>query len=422
MFRHGPQAAAGVVVWAHGYGGPGQDYRNVPLPGLLAVLNDAGWDVLRHDRDPAADELHLALPALLRGLPALREAGYRRVMLGGQSRGGWQAMLAAAQRPELVDAVLATAPAAHGEASRPHPDALPDFSRAIAALPPDRVRLLVALFEEDPFDPSPTAREAAVQAAAAARMAPTLAIRPRAEVARGHNGAQDWRFTRLFAGCLLTWLDGAARGHPARRAAGGLRRRVGLSARRGGSRVRAQLPRAVEHLVLQLGRGARRDGDVHPGAVTDLLPEQHDANAVRAELPAEDVGRGAEALPLHAGGRVPVRDDDAAEGIGRGKRHEGKGVERRAPQEGVHPEPGAALVGLAALARAVGAEDQDAVLPAKAPADRRAAAVVSVLVGAGRPQVGAAAGGEARARRDAEEEARQGTLRSPGHASRFRRE
>jgi pimeloyl-ACP methyl ester carboxylesterase len=214
MFRHGPQAAAGVVVWAHGYGGPGQDYRTVPLPGLLAVLNDAGWDVLRHDRDPAADELHLALPALLRGLPALREAGYRRVMLGGQSRGGWQAMLAAAQRPELVDAVLATAPAAHGEASRPHPDALPDFSRAIAALPPDRVRLLVALFEEDPFDPSPTAREAAVQAAAAARMAPTLAIRPRAEVARGHNGAQDWRFTRLFAGCLLTWLDAPPAGTP----------------------------------------------------------------------------------------------------------------------------------------------------------------------------------------------------------------
>ena len=110
--------------------------------------------------------------------------------------------------------MLTTAPAAHGEAQHPHPDALPDFARAVAALPPDRVRLLVALFEEDPFDASPTAREGTLQAAAAERAVPTLAIRPRAEVARGHNGAQDWRFTRLFAGCLLTWLDAPPAGAP----------------------------------------------------------------------------------------------------------------------------------------------------------------------------------------------------------------
>jgi pimeloyl-ACP methyl ester carboxylesterase len=214
MYRHGPQAAAGVVVWAHGYSGPARDNRAAPLPGLMAVLNDAGWDVLRHDRDPAADELHLALPDLLRGLPALRAMGYRRVVLGGQSRGGWAALLAAAQRPELVDGVIATAPAAHGEAARPHPDALADFSRTLAGLPGDRVRVLVALFEEDSFDPSPAARAAALEAAATGRAVPTLAIWPRAEVARGHGGAQDWRFTRLFAGCMLTWLDAPPAGAP----------------------------------------------------------------------------------------------------------------------------------------------------------------------------------------------------------------
>jgi pimeloyl-ACP methyl ester carboxylesterase len=205
MFRHGPRAAEGVVVWSHGYGGPTADHRVRPAPGALAALNDAGWDILRFDRDPAEDHLAASLSALGRGLPLLRAAGYRRIVLAGQSRGGWQSVMAAAERPELVHAALAFAPAAHGEAERPnnHAAALADFARLLAGLPPDGPRLAVAVFEGDGFDPDPAARAALVAEAATRRRAPTLALFPE-NAARGHSGGFDWRFTSLHAPCLLT--------------------------------------------------------------------------------------------------------------------------------------------------------------------------------------------------------------------------
>ncbi|MBR0672637.1 alpha/beta hydrolase family protein [Neoroseomonas soli] len=220
MFRHGPGAAQGVVVWSHGYGGPAVDHRRRNAPGVTAMLNDAGWDILRFDRDPADDLLPVALASLTRALPLLREAGYRRIVLAGQSRGGWQSVMAAAERPDLVHAALAFAPAAHGEAERPnnHSAALEDFSRLLAGLPADGPRLGVALFEGDAYDPDPAARGALVAEAAGRRRAPTVALLPEGEP-RGHAGAFDWRFTRSFAPCLVTLVQAPA-GAPAR----GLRR------------------------------------------------------------------------------------------------------------------------------------------------------------------------------------------------------
>jgi pimeloyl-ACP methyl ester carboxylesterase len=206
MLKRGPAAARGVVVWGHGYGGPLRDQRPSVLPGLVAVLNDAGWDVLRFDRHPAEDDMFRSLPRLVDGLPALRAAGYRSIILGGQSRGGWQAILAGAQRPDLVATVIATAPAAHGEAAAANtlPDAIGDFRRLLATLPPAGPRLAVALFDGDEFDPSPDQRAGMLEALATGRAAPTLALWPSQDGLRGHVAAGDWRFTRLFAGCILS--------------------------------------------------------------------------------------------------------------------------------------------------------------------------------------------------------------------------
>ncbi|MFL1463663.1 alpha/beta hydrolase [Roseococcus sp. DSY-14] len=212
--RHGG-AARGAVVWGHGYGGPERDLRDAALPGFLSALNEAGWDILRFDRHPGDDGLATSLPRLARALPALREAGYARIVLGGQSRGGWQAMLAAAEQPDLVAAVIATAPAAHGDAGRPnnHGAAPDDWRRALAALAATPVRLAVAVFEDDPFDPDPAGRARAVALLDEGREAPALAIWPRRPVA-GHAGAGDWRFTRDHAACILTLVQAPAAGAP----------------------------------------------------------------------------------------------------------------------------------------------------------------------------------------------------------------
>jgi pimeloyl-ACP methyl ester carboxylesterase len=206
--HRGPEAAEGVVIWGHGYGGAREDMRGAPLPGFLTSLNEAGYDILRFDRVPGDDALYITLPRLVRALPELRAAGYRRVILGGQSRGGWQAMLAAAERPELVDAVLASAPAAHGEvgqSAEAKTQALEDFRRVLAGLRATPLRVMVMLFEGDEFDPDPNLRAQAVAAMAAAREAPTLVLWPQGP-ARGHSAVGDWRFTRDYAACVLTLL------------------------------------------------------------------------------------------------------------------------------------------------------------------------------------------------------------------------
>lgn len=215
MFRHGSRRAEGVVVWSHGYGGPSADHRRRGVPGLLAQLNDAGWDVMRFDRDPADDLLPTATATLRRGLPLLRDAGYGRIVLAGQSRGAWQSAMIAAERPELVQAVLAFAPAAHGEAARPNTlaDGIGDFRRLLAGLPSEGPRLAVAVFAEDPFDPDPAARAALVAEIAAQRAAPTLALFPEPPI-RGHGGASDWRFTRGQGPCLVSLVQAPAAAAP----------------------------------------------------------------------------------------------------------------------------------------------------------------------------------------------------------------
>jgi len=204
LLRRGPAEARGVLVWGHGYGGPDRDNRNVATPAFVSILNDAGWDVLRFDRHPGDDALYTSLPRLTAGLPALRQAGYRRIILGGQSRGGWQSIMAGSERPELVEAVVATAPAAHGEWTRGNNlgAGLDDFRRLLAGLPRQGPRLAIALFEGDDFDPDPERRADMVATLAAARPAPTVVIFPAQDI-RGHGGGGDWRFARLFGGCVL---------------------------------------------------------------------------------------------------------------------------------------------------------------------------------------------------------------------------
>lgn len=207
LLRRGPQAARGVLVWGHGYGGPDQDNRNRPTPPFVTLLNDNGWDVLRFDRHPGDDGLYASLPQLVAGLPVLKQAGYRRILLGGQSRGGWQGIMAASERPDLVDAVIATAPAAHGEWTKANNlgAAMDDFQRLLAGVP-EGPRLAVVLFDGDDYDPDPERRAALLEIRGRDRKAPTLALWPEPPL-RGHAAASDLRFTLAYAGCLLSLVQ-----------------------------------------------------------------------------------------------------------------------------------------------------------------------------------------------------------------------
>jgi pimeloyl-ACP methyl ester carboxylesterase len=108
----GPQQAKGVVVWSHGRSINSEDSQS-PTPVYLKSLREDGWDVLRFNRLAKVDSLGESTRHLVDHVAELKQRGYKRVVLAGQSFGGFLSLMAADATPE-VDAVIATAPAAFG--------------------------------------------------------------------------------------------------------------------------------------------------------------------------------------------------------------------------------------------------------------------------------------------------------------------
>ncbi len=83
-------AATGIIVWGHGYAG--DDERGSQPPAFLRTLNNDGYSVVRFDREPGEDIwVDRQTQHLRDGLIELRRRGWKRIVAGGQSRGGWNA-------------------------------------------------------------------------------------------------------------------------------------------------------------------------------------------------------------------------------------------------------------------------------------------------------------------------------------------
>lgn len=109
----GPDKALGLVIWNHGADVPLAQYNGPPIP-AVAGLAARGWDVVMLNRNPVWDNSwanagrrHVARVA--EEVAAARKAGYRRIVVAGQSYGGAIA-LAAAGAIDGLWAVIATAP------------------------------------------------------------------------------------------------------------------------------------------------------------------------------------------------------------------------------------------------------------------------------------------------------------------------
>lgn len=200
---HGAAQAAGALVWIHPFA------RELPAPAApewTSGLTGAGWDLWRFDRAGGPDPLAAGAERLAAGTAALRDLGYRRIVLLGESRGAFIALVAL-RHAGLADAVVLAAPAAHGRSAERRPQALADFAAALQAASPQAARrLALLLFADDSWDPDP-AQRAALFAAASRRLgvAALLVDRPVAPV--GHGGLQEPDFATRLAPCLLRFLD-----------------------------------------------------------------------------------------------------------------------------------------------------------------------------------------------------------------------
>jgi len=205
MLWWGPGAGRGVLLWAHGRASGGGDSRGQQPQSWTRHFNNAGYDVWRFDRHPGSDDPVRAAGWMREHLAALRAMGYRRVVVAGQSRGGWNSLMML-ETPSLADAVIAIAPASHGQLGSPeHMRALDDWRAILATARPSQARVVFANFRNDPFDPDPD-RRAALAEGLRGRVGALLVI-DRPEGIEGHGGGSSMPFNERFGPCLLGFAE-----------------------------------------------------------------------------------------------------------------------------------------------------------------------------------------------------------------------
>ena len=206
----GPAVARGALVWLHG----AHDSRVAlppPEPDWVRRMADRDLDIWRFDRQGGQDGLAAGAEGLTRGLTALRQAGYRHVVVAGFSRGGWIA-LSAARLPGLADAIVALSPAAHGTRPERWEQTMAEWTALWQGVQAANTRVVLVQLAGDPYDQDPTRRLRVAEAARARVGFPLLSLFQPAQPL-GHTGTLGPDFDPLFGAAIA---DFAAPGAGAR--------------------------------------------------------------------------------------------------------------------------------------------------------------------------------------------------------------
>jgi pimeloyl-ACP methyl ester carboxylesterase len=198
-----PGQAKGVVVWNHGRSINAED-ADSPSPPYLRILRDAGWDVLRFNRSRDGDTLTASAHRLVELVGQLKQKGYRRIALAGQSFGAFLALMAA-DASEDVDAVVATAPAAFGDFDEFYETWRLNSTRLYPLLERiKRARVMLFYFHGDDFDPG--GRGERSRAILSDRQIGFSVVDQPAFLA-GHWASSTGLFLRRFGSCIRDFID-----------------------------------------------------------------------------------------------------------------------------------------------------------------------------------------------------------------------
>jgi hypothetical protein len=198
FFWYGPGAGRGLYVWAHG---TSTDPLGLQPPPHVRAFNNAGFDIVRFDRIPNADEVTRATQWLRAGIASLRAMGWTYVIAGGHSRGAWNC-LQMLDTADLADVVIAESPAAHGMGGSLFLSSQTDDVRQIVQnVPKTRTRLAFVQFADDPFIGDPDQRRQLIEALRG-RVSGLLVI-DRPPGFSGHLAARALAFAERFGSDLL---------------------------------------------------------------------------------------------------------------------------------------------------------------------------------------------------------------------------
>lgn len=206
---NGPDRALGAVIWNHGRSAT-RPTKPDPVPFYLDRVAASGWDVYRMERSWDVDyDLEACARALEQKVKALRAAGYRKIVLAGQSWGAWISLMVGADMGDQIHAVVAMAPAAWGNRTN-SPVWMSNATRLYPIMAAIRQpRVMMFLFEGDIFDPGN--RGAISDQLLGANGVDHLVIdRPAGFI---DHGAANWRgFATRFAPCIVRFLQPERRG------------------------------------------------------------------------------------------------------------------------------------------------------------------------------------------------------------------
>jgi dienelactone hydrolase len=194
----GPRAAAGAVIWSHGinflYGTEGAE---APVPVFVTALRDAGFDVFRLLRPRMAEEPRTSTAELVASVARLKQEGYGKIVLAGQSGGAWLSLMAAGRSGDIY-AVIANAPAWYGT---DHPTYLKNSYILLDYIEDIRHgRIMISYFKDDPYDPG--GRGPKSEEILSRYQVPHLVI-DQPDGFSGHSSGNRSLFLRRFGACVL---------------------------------------------------------------------------------------------------------------------------------------------------------------------------------------------------------------------------
>lgn len=199
----GPAKAKGAVIWNHGLSRLSESKSITPF--YADALREAGWDVFKLTRKWASDRLYDSTEALLAEGRKLRAQGYKNVVSAGQSFGGWISYNAAGKANVPFDAIVATAPAAHGtwatnENWRKNADNLYAMAGDVRA----PMKVLTFFFNKDDYDPG--GRGAEVRRRLTAGGVPNIIVDyPPGLI--GHSIGGSKAFANLYGACIAAFIE-----------------------------------------------------------------------------------------------------------------------------------------------------------------------------------------------------------------------
>lgn len=199
----GPGKAKGAVIWNHGLSRLSESEANAPF--YVDALREAGWDVFKLTRKWASDRVHDSTEALLAEGRKLRAQGYKHIVSAGQSFGGWISFNAAGKSNSPFEAIVATAPAAHGTLAtnsnwRMNADNLYGFAREVRS----SVKVLSFFFDKDDYDPGE--RGAEVRRLLTARGVPNVIVDYPPRFA-GHSAGNSMAFANFYGACIAAFIE-----------------------------------------------------------------------------------------------------------------------------------------------------------------------------------------------------------------------